>query len=199
MSREPLQQGLGVSAFCGDRWTDQTRAPGDEAADCSHSQTCGGSVCLPAAGRYDASVAVCFRSRRDGLLPAAAWSTGCALSWEGCVGSSLPPCGQLASDQQQALRTAPLMSSPGRLPRHPPWARHVWPIHGHAGPCEPGFERILSGSPWGQSLRSQSGRQDSNLRPSAPKAPALPSCATPRCVHCTDRGSGLCPVQPPAP
>ena len=31
-----------------------------------------------------------------------------------------------------------------------------------------------------QSLRSQSGRQDSNLRPSAPKAPALPSCATPR-------------------
>ena len=29
-------------------------------------------------------------------------------------------------------------------------------------------------------LRSQSGRQDSNLRPSAPKAPALPSCATPR-------------------
>ena len=30
------------------------------------------------------------------------------------------------------------------------------------------------------SLRSQSGRQDSNLRPSAPKAPALPSCATPR-------------------
>ena len=34
--------------------------------------------------------------------------------------------------------------------------------------------------PEGQSLRSQSGRQDSNLRPSAPKAPALPSCATPR-------------------
>ena len=32
----------------------------------------------------------------------------------------------------------------------------------------------------GQSLKSQSGRQDSNLRPSAPKAPALPSCATPR-------------------
>ena len=26
----------------------------------------------------------------------------------------------------------------------------------------------------------KSGRQDSNLRPSAPKAPALPSCATPR-------------------
>ena len=26
----------------------------------------------------------------------------------------------------------------------------------------------------------ESGRQDSNLRPSAPKAPALPSCATPR-------------------
>ena len=35
----------------------------------------------------------------------------------------------------------------------------------------------------GQSLRSQSGRQDSNLRPSAPKAPALPSCATPRRDH----------------
>ena len=32
----------------------------------------------------------------------------------------------------------------------------------------------------GQSVKSQSGRQDSNLRPSAPKAPALPSCATPR-------------------
>jgi hypothetical protein len=27
---------------------------------------------------------------------------------------------------------------------------------------------------------TESGRQDSNLRPSAPKAPALPSCATPR-------------------
>ena len=27
---------------------------------------------------------------------------------------------------------------------------------------------------------TRSGRQDSNLRPSAPKAPALPSCATPR-------------------
>ena len=34
-----------------------------------------------------------------------------------------------------------------------------------------------------QSLRIQSGRQDSNLRPSAPKAPALPSCATPRNPH----------------
>ena len=32
-------------------------------------------------------------------------------------------------------------------------------------------------------LRNQSGRQDSNLRPSAPKAPALPSCATPRYLH----------------
>ena len=34
--------------------------------------------------------------------------------------------------------------------------------------------------PLSQSAKSQSGRQDSNLRPSAPKAPALPSCATPR-------------------
>jgi hypothetical protein len=33
---------------------------------------------------------------------------------------------------------------------------------------------------WVETLKSQSGRQDSNLRPSAPKAPALPSCATPR-------------------
>jgi hypothetical protein len=33
----------------------------------------------------------------------------------------------------------------------------------------------------------ESGRQDSNLRPSAPKAPALPSCATPR-HRCTLAG-----------
>ena len=31
-----------------------------------------------------------------------------------------------------------------------------------------------------------SGRQDSNLRPSAPKADALPDCATPRCHQRTD-------------
>ena len=30
--------------------------------------------------------------------------------------------------------------------------------------------------------RGWSGRQDSNLRPSAPKADALPDCATPRCI-----------------
>ncbi len=38
----------------------------------------------------------------------------------------------------------------------------------------------LSSCSWSQSIGEQSGRQDSNLRPSAPKAPALPSCATPR-------------------
>ncbi len=42
----------------------------------------------------------------------------------------------------------------------------------------------------GPSLKSQSGRQDSNLRPSAPKAPALPSCATPRRANPTARNTG---------
>src|SRR5205814_9133712 len=35
-------------------------------------------------------------------------------------------------------------------------------------------------SPRTAKLRRWSGRQDSNLRPSAPKADALPGCATPR-------------------
>ena len=48
----------------------------------------------------------------------------------------------------------------------------------------------LGHAPWGQSLKSQSGRQDSNLRPSAPKAPALPSCATPRRWDCSGRERG---------
>ncbi len=38
----------------------------------------------------------------------------------------------------------------------------------------------MASDPFCCSCFDQSGRQDSNLRPSAPKAPALPSCATPR-------------------
>jgi hypothetical protein len=51
-------------------------------------------------------------------------------------------------------------------------------IQGRGG--RPGISPRISPISWSQSLKSQSGRQDSNLRPSAPKAPALPSCATPR-------------------
>ena len=39
---------------------------------------------------------------------------------------------------------------------------------------------------FGDSPRSQSGRQDSNLRHLAPKASALPNCATPRRTHIVD-------------
>ena len=41
------------------------------------------------------------------------------------------------------------------------------------------FSQIIA-KPIANSKFLESGRQDSNLRPSAPKAPALPSCATPR-------------------
>ena len=52
--------------------------------------------------------------------------------------------------------------------------------HGNGRLALNGFWARFGRSPEGQSVKSQSGRQDSNLRPSAPKAPALPSCATPR-------------------
>lgn len=42
---------------------------------------------------------------------------------------------------------------------------------------------------------TESGRQDSNLRPSAPKAPALPSCATPRWADHRGQRLGLQSVQ----
>ena len=67
----------------------------------------------------------------------------------------------------------------------PSGQRRIW---GRFGACTQVFAHI--GPKRGTKKGSQnpleplhwngSGRQDSNLRPSAPKAPALPSCATPR-------------------
>src|SRR5512140_3407957 len=43
---------------------------------------------------------------------------------------------------------------------------------------------------YGRLLPTKSGREDSNLRPSAPKADALPGCATPRRIRRRDTRSG---------
>ncbi len=59
---------------------------------------------------------------------------------------------------------------------------------GHLGYARAGISPQISPLSLCQSLKSQSGRQDSNLRPSAPKAPALPSCATPRLLECSRWG-----------
>ena len=80
---------------------------------------------------------------------------------------------------------SPCQKRPGWLLEHPP--------------SLPGCVH-LAYKPQGQSLKSQSGRQDSNLRPSAPKAPALPSCATPRLYHLSPRpDDSRCSDRKPGP
>src|SRR5258705_9803444 len=44
----------------------------------------------------------------------------------------------------------------------------------------------------GNQSENWSGREDSNLRPPAPKAGALPGCATPRKTTINSRRQGLC-------
>lgn len=96
------------------------------------------------------------------------------------------------------------------LPSPVGWAGQSW-SDGPCAPCAqprqppllaPGFCADLAYMPPKQAkkegprnhreplLSLESGRQDSNLRPSAPKAPALPSCATPRRCDCSGRERG---------
>ena len=85
-----------------------------------------------------------------------------------------------ALDQRRfrAVRTS-LVHRPGRDPgsgqRGQPFVHfpYIAPFGQKRGLPEPPRTLAVTGS----------GRQDSNLRPSAPKAPALPSCATPRLQH----------------
>ncbi len=87
------------------------------------------------------------------------------------------PPAALAAPGLRLRRTAPGRSASLRWPyRHAIAARR--------------FEsetRPPAGNPDGVPTDKWSGRQDSNLRPSAPKADALPGCATPRWVHDTGR------------
>ena len=50
----------------------------------------------------------------------------------------------------------------------------------------PDFKNVLLSSDW-------SGREDSNLRPAAPKTAALPGCATPRCPATESQEARLLP------
>ena len=82
-------------------------------------------------------------------------------------GQTRPERGERSCGDRGARGAAGLAGS--RCPVTVPGPTKAW------APCP-----HLAHKAGGRSSRIQSGRQDSNLRPSAPKAPALPSCATPR-------------------
>ena len=54
-------------------------------------------------------------------------------------------------------------------------------------------EEKLEGAIWKEESGEWSGRRDSNPRPSAPKADALPDCATPRRLHLIVSRDGIHP------
>ena len=82
-------------------------------------------------------------------------------------GQSRPERGERTCGDRGARGAAGLAGS--RCPVTVPRPTQAWALCPH-----------LAHKAGGRSSKNKSGRQDSNLRPSAPKAPALPSCATPR-------------------
>ncbi len=118
------------------------------------------------------------RPRRSRILsrcPAGFWKTGICGAHAG-----RPSEGQPSASDEGCSRLRP-GHRPSRVASARGWCS--WKPRGD--PCTGRVGRGFDRKPVGQSLKSQSGRQDSNLRPSAPKAPALPSCATPRPFECS--------------
>ena len=166
---------------------------GDKAGDCSQRETFAGNAHLASTFQRSATGAGSARSPREHpQLHAASASDwwfssarrGRGMRWLHAAGDAAD------SRVRTSVNTAPTPSlvwrggegtvpSQQRLPRtalansRPVLTRVFWADFGRKA--------------IGQSLRTQSGRQDSNLRPSAPKAPALPSCATPRRIHLSRR------------
>ena len=97
---------------------------------------------------------------RSSVEPSFRWLTGFLADMTGSLEFAL-------RSRRSATRSSPdSASSPGARRKARSW---------------PALTEITAGVKW-------SGRQDSNLRPSAPKADALPGCATPRRRACYTAG-----------
>ena len=166
---------------------------GDKAGDCSQRETCAGNAHLASTFQRSAIGAGSARSPREHqqLHAASASDWWCSSARRGRGMRWLHAAGDAADSRVRiSVNTAPVAPWSGEAAREPSHRERGYPGQPRPEPDRAGtrhFEPVLSPQGRGRILKSQSGRQDSNLRPSAPKAPALPSCATPRRIHLSRR------------